>query len=163
MTEAARIVGDLACCGGLLFALLGAWALCRMAGISERHLEPMSALAHDLEQLADGTYRCKVCWWQWSDVPQTDCPGFARLRSWSEVPPTMASRSMLRRWGLRPDRDPVGLLVLSDQGAIWLYELDKARMPRSRTPAQIQALADYRMMKAIGLHGTTDMQTEDPG
>lgn len=122
----------------------------------------MTALEHDLEQLVDGAYRCRVCWWQWPAVPVTECPGFARLRAWSDVPPEWASRSMLRRWGLRPDSDPVGLLMVSDQGAVWLYELDKARMPRSRTPAQIEALADYRTMKAIGLHGTRDMQGEDP-
>lgn len=40
MSEAARIVGGLACCSGLLFALVIGLALCRMAARSEQQIEP---------------------------------------------------------------------------------------------------------------------------
>lgn len=104
----------------------------------------MTALTHDVEQKEDGTYHCRVCLWSWPRPPTTECPGFARLRAWSDVPAGWVSRTQLLRWGLRPNGDPVGLLILSDQGAVWLYKLDKARIPRSRTPAQLAALAKYR-------------------
>lgn len=37
MTDVARVVASLACCGGLLVLLAAAWALCAVAGRAERN------------------------------------------------------------------------------------------------------------------------------
>lgn len=106
---------------------------------------------------------CSACGASWKGEPRSACPGAAgqRLyRRWKDVPPDLATKTMIRRAGLRLPRgaQPVGILEDGFHFRYKLYPLTAAVPRRPRTSREQASIT-----RARELRGTCQACGERPG